>query len=196
MLLPESQLTNTPVMSIHTGSQIGRFDTPVIDPSTMKVVAYKLKPTPHSKVVSFLRIADIREMSSLGMIIDDADEIINLGDVIKIDELHELNFRLTGKNVVDEHEKSIGKIEDYSIDSDTFMIQKLHVKQGWIRRLSGTTALVDRSQIVEVNDAYVVVKSTAQRQTLNTEERTVQQAKYVNPFRKPSASPQPETQQQ
>src|SRR5690554_6753484 len=140
-------------MSIHTGTQVAQFDQPIIDPTTMRVVAYKLKSSHLFKDPSFLRIVDIREMSSLGMIIDNVDELISYGDVIKIDELYDLDFKILGKPVVDEQNKKLGKAEDYSIDTDTFMIQKIHVKQGILKSFGGTIALVDRSQIVEVNDA-------------------------------------------
>lgn len=195
MLLPESQLTNTPVMSLHTGTQVARLDTPVIDPTNLKIIAYKVKDIPGKKSPSFLLIDDIREMSALGMIIDNTDDLIELGDVIKIDNLNQLDFQIRGKSVVEELGRKIGKVEDYSIETSSFMVHKLHVKQGLLKSFGATIALIDRSQIVEVNDHSILVKTTAKRQPVEAERVAIDRPEYVNPFRKPANSPQPETRQ-
>lgn len=195
MLIPESQLTDTPVMSLHTGGKIASLDSPVIDPTNLSIIAYRLKDTPQKKNPTFLLIADIREMSSLGVIVDNADDLVELGDVIKLDELYKLGFQLEGKNVVEEMGKKIGKIEDYSVDTLSFMVHKLHVKQGLLKSFNGTIALIDRSQIVEVNDHSVLVKTTAKRQVADIEGIMPERPDYINPFRKPAASPQPEARQ-
>lgn len=192
MLIPQSQIKDTPVMSLHTGARAGRIDSPLIDPRDLRVVAYQIKDSPGKQAPTFLMMSDVREISSLGMIIDDADDLVEVGDVIKLDELYELKFYLIGKPVIEEQGKKIGKIEEYSLDTNTFMIHKLHVKQGLLKSLNGVISLIDRSQIVEVNDHAVIVKTTAERKHAEVERVSPAQANYVNPFRKPVNSPQPE----
>ncbi|NCS82809.1 hypothetical protein GW746_00115, partial [Candidatus Saccharibacteria bacterium] len=78
MQLLGSQMTDIPVMSLHTGGPIGQLEKPVIDPSNLMILAYTLKGPLLTEHPSLLRVADIREMGHLGMIVDGSDEIIGL----------------------------------------------------------------------------------------------------------------------
>ncbi|NCO10739.1 hypothetical protein GW930_02430 [Candidatus Saccharibacteria bacterium] len=188
MQLLGSQMTDIPVMSLHTGGPIGQLEKPVIDPSNLMILAYTLKGPLLTEHPSLLRVADIREMGHLGMIVDGSDEIIGLDDVVKIKELYELSFSLIGMNVVDEHKHKLGKVEDYTIEATSFSIQKLKVKRGFFKGLTDTGPLIHRSQIVDINRTTVTVKSTAKK--VVEREKESSHFDYVNPFRK--ADPQPD----
>jgi uncharacterized protein YrrD len=188
MLLPGSQLTGTPVMGLQTGSKLAQTSTPLIDPANLAIVAYQVEGPLLSEHPSYLRIADVREIGQIGMIIDSADEFIGLDDVIKIKQLHDLHFKLIGLPVIDQTKHRLGKVEDYSLDADSFIIQQLHVKRGILQGFSETTALINRSQIVEINDERIVVRTTAKK--IEPVMEATRRA-YVNPFR--TSSPQPDT---
>jgi uncharacterized protein YrrD len=188
MLLPGTQLAGTPVMGLQTGTKLAQISTPLIDPANLAIVAYQVEGPLLSEHPSYLRIADVREIGQIGMIIDSADEFIGLDDVIKIKKLHDLHFKLIGLPVIDQTKHRLGKVEDYSIDADSFIIQQLHVKRSILQGFSETTALINRSQIIEINDEHIVVRTTAKKIEPVME---ATRREYVNPFR--SSSPQPDT---
>jgi uncharacterized protein YrrD len=187
MLLLGSQLIDTPVLSLQTGARLAAANTPLIDPTSLKIVAYVLEGPLLTERPSLVLTDDIRELSTIGMIVDSSDEFIGLEDVIKIDKLYKLGFNLLGMNVIDESKHKLGKVEDYSVESDNFVIQQLNVKRGVLKALTETSLLVHRSQIVEINDHSIIVRTTAKKieKVVKAERRS-----YVNPFR--STSPQPE----
>lgn len=187
MLLFGSQLIGTPIMGLQTGTKLAQTASPLIDPANLKIVAYTVEGPLLSERPAFIRIDDVREFGEIGMIIDSSDEFIGLEDVIKIKELHELNFTLLGMSVVEEKGHKLGKVDDYSVDSDSFIIQQLNVKQGIMKSLTDTNLLVHRTQIVEINDKQIVVRTTAQQPepVMDNEKR-----EFVNPFR--SIAPQTE----
>jgi len=188
MQLLGSQMTDIPVMSLHTGGRIGQLEKPVIDPSNLMVLAYSLKGPLLVERPSFLRVADIREMGHLGMIVDGSDDIIGLNDVVKIKELYEQSFQLIGMNVVDEQKHKLGKVEDYTLEATTFSVQKLQVKRGFFKGITDTGLLIHRSQIVDINRTTITVKTTAKKVVEQVKEPS--HFDYVNPFRK--ADPQPD----
>ncbi|MGH7218140.1 MAG: PRC-barrel domain-containing protein [Candidatus Microsaccharimonas sp.] len=181
MLILGSRLLNSPIMSLQTGSQLASTLRPIIDPSTLRILAYEVEGPLLTEKPSFLRIDDIREYGRLGMIIDGTDELIGLDDVIKIKEVYSLNFSLVGLNVIDTHKQKLGKITDYTLDTGDFLIQQLNVKRGLFRGITDTGLLINRSQIVEVNDTSVIVRAPSIKnaeplmQSLRTD--------FVNPFR-------------
>jgi len=189
MQLLGSQLVNTPVMSLHTGAQVAKLKAPLIDPGTLTIIAYSLEGPLLQERPSFLRIADVREYGRLGMIIDDADDVIGLHDVIKIEELYNLQFKLEGLTVLDEHKHKLGKVKDFTVETGSFTVQKLTVQRGFFRGLNDTGMLIHRSQIIEISRDAIIVKSTAKKvsQASPSVEETLD---YVNPFRKPSTQPE------
>ena len=190
MLLLGERLLGTPVMSLQTGSKVAETSGPVINPRNLTIVAYEVDGDLLDVRPSYLRIADIRELSDLGMIIDHSDEFIGQDDVIKIKELIDLNFDLVNMRVIDARGKKLGKVADYTIDTDSFTIQQLSVKAGLISSLSSTGHMIHRSQITKITDTTIYVKSADKHLTSLETTGNIHRT-YNNPFRK-SQEPQPE----
>ncbi len=191
MLLLGERLLGTPVMSLQVGTKIATTVEPIIDPRNLIILGYEVDGPLLESHPKFIRIADIRELSDIGMIIDSSDELVDLDDVIKIKEVLSLNFTLIGMKVVDERGRKLGKVEDYILDTDSFVIQQLSVKGGILSSLSSTGHMIHRSQITEISDTVITVKSTDKKLTSLETKGDIHRT-YTNPFRKPT-EPQPET---
>lgn len=191
MLLLGDRLLGTPVMSLQVGVKVAETIEPVIDPRDLIIVAYEVDGPLLETHPKFIRIADIRELSDIGMIIDSSDELVELDDVIKIKEIRGLSFKLIGMKVVDERSRRLGKVEDYIVDTDNFVVQQLSVRGGIINSLSSTGHLINRSQITEISDTVITVKSTETKLTSLETKGDIHRT-YNNPFRKPTST-QPET---
>lgn len=189
MLVLGTRLNETPVMSLQTGTRLAQTGTPLINPANLKIVAFKLEGPLLTDHPSFLRTADIREIGAIGMIIDSSDELIGLDDVIKIKELYELDFSLVGMNVIDEYKHKLGKVDGYTVETNSFVIQQLSVKRGLLKGFNDTGLLIHRSQITEINDTTIIVKTTAKRISPEPVMKATRHD-YINPFRNPM--PQPE----
>lgn len=168
-------------MGLQTGSELARTSKPVIDPKTLGILAYELTGPLLNDHPSLLRIADVREFSDVGLIVDSSDEFVGLDDIIKLREVYELHFSLVGMNVIDEKRHKLGKVENYTIESGGFIIQQLVIKRPLLKSLNDTHLLVHRTQITEINDTEIIVHSQAEIPEPVIE--TVRNS-YTNPFRK------------
>lgn len=186
MILLESTLSNIPIMGVQTGGELARLATPIIDPASLSIVAYVVSGRLLSHHPIYLRIADIRELSDIGVIIDSIDEFVEPGDVIKIDEIVRLQFALTDMRVRDEKGTNLGKVIDFTIDTGSFYIQQLTIRRPLMYSFTDTELLIHRTQIIEINDKAIVVHSHAQAPE---PERTEVVGSYVNPFRKTDSVP-------
>lgn len=188
MLTLGSNLQSTPVMSLQTGAALAVTSRPIIDPDKLKIAAYELEGPLLAERPAFLRVDEIRELGSVGIIIDSTDEIIGLHDVITLERLYELGFNLIGLAVIDEEGRKLGKVADYSVDTIDFVIKQLQVNRGIIKSLTHTALLINRSQIVTVTDTSIIVKSMAHRAEAQPVIEAIRHD-YVNPFRtqKPQA---------
>lgn len=194
MLILGSRFNQQPVMSLHVGTKIASLKAPIINPDNLKIIAYKVNISPQVKDQNnYLLIEDVREIGRLGIIIDDADHIVTDGDVIRLDKLIDIDFEIDGIAIIDENDKKIGKLTDYSIDLDSFYIKKLHVRKGFFNSFKDTELLIDRSQVFEVTDNYIKIFNKTEKKLSAIDEGISQINNYVNPFRKPLNNPQPES---
>lgn len=189
MMLLGSTLIKAPVMGLQTGSEIAQTKSAIIDPATLTVIGYTVESPLLDNGTWILRIADVREFSDLGFIIDSTDEFIHPEDVLKINEIYQLGFPLLNMHVIDERRNKLGKVIDFTLETGSFVIQQLTVRRPLLKSFNDTELLIHRSQIIEINDDAIVVHSEAKAPEPELHEVV---GSYVNPFRKPE-SPTPET---
>jgi len=181
MLIAGSRLLDAPVMGLQTGSELARTSRAVIDPGNLEIVAYEVKGPLLNMSPSLLRIADVREFSDIGIIVDSSDEFVSTDDIIKLSDIYKLHFTLEGMPVIDEKKHKLGKVTGYTIDTAGFMVQQLSVKRPLLKSFGDTELLIHRTQITEINDRAIIVHSEAETpEPLLESVRTA----YVNPFRK------------
>lgn len=186
MLLPGSQLLGTSVMGLQTGKELATTSRAIVNPHNLSIIAYMIEGPHLDYTPSYLRVADIRELGNLGMIVDSSDEFIETDDIITDKPIYDLNYQLEGKHVIDDHGTKIGKVTDYAVDVDSFVIQQLNVKRPLLKSFSDDELLVHRGQIVEVNDTTIIIKSGKVKE----KPIAIGSRHYVNPFRQ--TTPQPE----
>lgn len=188
MLVSGSRLIDMPVMGLQTGSELARTRREIINPHTLEIIAYELTGPLLNAHPSLLRVADVREFSDIGMIVDSSEEFVAPGDIIKLDEIYQLHFTLTDKPVIDVKRHKLGKVSGYTLETAGFVIQQLNVKRPFFRSLNDTELLIHRSQIREISDTQIIVESE-----LKTPAPVLKAVRdtYSNPFRKTSG-PQPE----
>lgn len=185
MLLPYERLIHTPVMSLQTGAELARISRVLVDPRNLTITAYELEGPVLDEHPSFIRPIDVRELSNLGLIVDSSDEFVGLNDVIKIREVYDFAFDLINLEVIDDKKHRLGKVRSYNLDSESFAVQQLVVKRPLLHSLNEGELTIGRSQILEINNTRVLVKSTFEKEPLKESIR-----EYTNPFR--SSTPQPE----
>jgi sporulation protein YlmC with PRC-barrel domain len=182
MLLPRDRLLNLPIMSLQTGTQIGTAISHIVDPRRLNVVAFYCEGQLINFNPAILHVADIRELSSIGLIVDSADNIMPPDDLVRLKEILDYHFELEGKQVVEEGGHKLGKVGGYTVDSESFYIVKLHVKPTLLQSFGRAELLIDRTQISEINDKQIVVR----RATVRDEKRApfASIPAIDNPFRK------------
>ena len=188
MLITGDRLLGAPVLGLQTGGELARTKRAIIDPSNLKILAYELSGSLLGAEPSLLRIADVREISDIGLIVDSSDEFVGIGDVITLTDIYNLHFDLLSMSVIDVKGSKLGKVNGYTIDASSFFVHQLSVKRPLFKSLGDTELLVHRSQITEINNNAIIVRSDAEiPEPLLDSVRT----SYVNPFRGKSVPEQP-----
>lgn len=190
MIILGSSLSPAPVVSIQTGGEVARTNKAIIDPADLRILAYSVRGPLLPPGDQLLRIADVRELSSMGFIVDSVDEFVAPEDVLTLKQVYELQFDLIGMSVVDQRRHKLGKIIDFTIDTNTFTVQQLTVRRPLLQSFNDTELLIHRSQIIEISNHEIVVHSEAKVPEPELHEVV---GSYVNPFRKNKPAEQIET---
>lgn len=144
-------------MSLQTGAEIGRASQLIIDPRQLKIVAFYCKGPRLDVNPAILNVSDIREIGSIGLIVDSADVLMSPDDLVRLKEVLDFNFQLEGKTVVNESGHKLGQVTNYTLDGTMLYVMKIHVRPGGWRAWKVTELIIDRNQIIEVTDDEVVV---------------------------------------
>jgi sporulation protein YlmC with PRC-barrel domain len=161
MLQLSGTLVNKPVLSLQTSSQIALAVGFLIDPTSLKIIGLQCKDN-FGGQNKILLAQDVRDILAQGYVVNDLHALTDPKDLVKFKDLIDLNFQLTGKTVVTDSKKRLGKVSDFAVEKETLYIQKFYVEQSLIKSLSGGQLSVDRNQIVEITPKKIIIQDPQQ----------------------------------
>lgn len=146
-------------MSLQTGTELAVLGEPIIDPRKLTVVAFYVAGSRLDHEEALLYVSDIRELSDIGAIVDSSDVLMDKDGLVRLQEIIDFDFHLLGIKVEDEHGHHIGKVDDYSVEPETYSIQQIYTKPTLLHSFTSTTNIIHRNQIISVTNEKIVVKS-------------------------------------
>jgi hypothetical protein len=155
MLYMSKSLFSRPVMSLRSGGQIAVAGEPIINPHNLKILGWWCTPRNGGGRVVLLA-DDVREVVPEGLAVNDEDGLSTPEDLVRHREIIDIKFQLLDKAVRTKRQK-LGKVADFSYNEGMF-VQKLYVARPVTKIFSSQdTLLIDRTQILEVTDNYILV---------------------------------------
>ncbi len=157
MYVLASQLTNLPIISLQTGETVTHLKSLVIEMATLEIVAVvcgKMKEYPDP----ILMVRDVRQIASDCVIIDTEDDIGSASDVVRLKEPLSAAYAPIGATVISHMQRPIGKVEDFTINTESLRIQKFYVKRPIWRSWLGSSLIIAREQVVDVSAKKIIVR--------------------------------------
>jgi sporulation protein YlmC with PRC-barrel domain len=149
-----------PILSLRSGGPVGHALSPLINPNNLKIEGWYA--TAHGERTSFILPAqEVRDMIKKGIVVNDHTSLTHTEDLVRLKKVIEHGFEIIGKQVYSENNKKVGKISNYAVDEESMLIKKLYVSVGITKSFKIQQLIIDRSQIVEINDSYITVRDAA-----------------------------------
>ncbi len=161
MLQLVNALSNVPVLGLRAGNQIAVTREPILNPNNLKIEGWHCIDS-YNKEDLILLTQDVRDIIDTGLVVNDHEALVKTEDLVRLQNIINLEFQLLNKPVYGVSKQKIGKVNDYATDTVSFLVKKLYVGQPLIKSLSGGSLTVDRSQIVEITDKKIVIKDPLQ----------------------------------
>ncbi len=109
-----------------------------------------------------LPVGEVRDIIGKGIVVNDHTSLTLVEDLVRMKDVIDIGYEVIGKIVVS-NKKKLGKVVDYAVETDSMMIKKLYVNQNLLKNFSNQQLIIDRNQIIELNDKHIIVKGTEQR---------------------------------
>jgi hypothetical protein len=156
MLRLSAGLRNQPVLSLRLGGPIATAQEPIINPHNLKIMGWWCKAPGEPRELVLLA-EDVREITPAGLMVNDEEVLSTADDLVRHRSILDIHFTLIDKLVKTKSQK-LGKVSDFSFD-DSLFVQKMYVSRSMTKVFTTEdTLVVDRSQILEVTDHYILVK--------------------------------------
>jgi uncharacterized protein YrrD len=187
MIITIKNMLGSPVMSLQTGLPLARIDAAIINPHNLKVVAFYVSGPMVDMKPAVVFSEDIREFGDMGVIVDSSDNIMSPEGMVRLGEVIAYQFSLDNIQVIDQQKHKLGRVENYTLDPISFMIQQLYLKPTWIKSFSIANLTIGRQQIVAIDNQKITVKSPTVRDDVSQKVANLAPAAsdFDNPFRKP-----------
>lgn len=181
MLLLSEKLFGVPIMGLQTGNKLAQTVGIIIDPKDLHIVAFYVDGEGVDIKPSVLHSQDIREMGELGFIIDDSTKIMPLDGLVRLQAIIDEGFTLIDCAVIDKSNNKLGKVEDYSFEPESLVIQQLFIKRPFLQSIAQTSNIIHRKQILAIYPDKIIVDSPTIKEKITS--KAEEATSFVNPFR-------------
>lgn len=154
------QMMGLPVFSLQTGQTIATVASPILEPTQLEVVALRCNDQKNVDQPVIMPV-DVRQISSDGLIVDSEEALTDGADVVRLAPLLSSGSFPIGVAVVSDLGRKLGKVEEYTINLETYRLQKLHIKPALVQSLLSGSLIIDRSQIIDVKPNLITVRDVA-----------------------------------
>jgi len=156
MLQLSASLLNRPVMSLRTGQPVATAVAPIVNPNNLKIEGFYCTDR-FSKEELVLLYQDIRDVIAQGFVVDDHDVLARADELVRLQDVMRIGFKLIGKPVITISKERVGKVSDYAVELETMYIQKIYVAQSVFKNFTGGNLGIDRNQINEITDKKIII---------------------------------------
>ena len=137
MIIPYSKIINASVLELRAQAQVGVVSGVVIKKNDLSIYGLLLKNSffdlfAPTKVISSL---DIIEISNAAVVINDADNISDLKETVRIKEAVDKGYTGIGQLVTTKSGRRVGHVFDYCIETPSLRITNFNVKKSFSERI-------------------------------------------------------------
>jgi uncharacterized protein YrrD len=163
LLILGAKLNGLTVVTLSSGSRVATLEKPVIDRKSLEVPAFKCHAGGQELALS---TRDIRQFNPSIILINSEDDLVETTEIVRLQPLIQENFPLIGVTVKTESGTKLGNVNDFVLDTSSFMVQKLHIKRPIFKSLLLEGLTIDRNQIVDISPKLITVHDATIKEPL------------------------------
>lgn len=152
-----SKIVGTPVYEDGGERPMTTVRDVVIDPENGKLVAFVVN------ISKNLVITPIDVLSWTEVIrVHNNDAIVVADEVLRIEQVMAKHVSIFHNKVYTKSDEYLGKVNDFSVDSNVMMLQKLYLSKGFLGLIRYQSRIVSAKNILEILPDRIVIKDETQ----------------------------------
>lgn len=156
-MIDYNQIIGSPVLVVSNNKEIGKVKELIINFETGKLLGFQLSEG-LLKELRVLRLEDVKEMKDTKIFVDNDISIKPLHNFSQFEDLLKKEIKIKDNNVVTESGRELGTIVDFSLDEVSYKIDKLFVKNSFLRDLFKGKLIISFDKIISISKSAIVVK--------------------------------------
>jgi sporulation protein YlmC with PRC-barrel domain len=156
-----SKLIGLPILSLQNAEAITQVKGLVMEIKSLEVIALTCEPRPQLAKQPVLLMRDVRQVAIDCLLVNAAEDLVEAEDIVRLAPLLERDFQPQGLRVVTDMKRRVGRVEDYTINLQTYHLQKLYVRRSVLHSWMGASLIIDRAQIIEVSEREIIVRDAS-----------------------------------
>jgi len=128
MFIEAKKLIGLPVAATDTQSKVGEIRQVLIDPENGRLLGFLVATGELFGPRKVLSVIDIKEWDPNGIVVTSIENLIGKSEIVRIKEILKQKVFILGMKAVTESGKSLGKVEDILLDTDTECVVKYYLK--------------------------------------------------------------------
>ncbi len=125
----------------------------IVDPENGKLLAFVVNLSKNLIIVPF----DIISWKEV-IRIHNGDSIIEGNEVIRIAEVQKRGVKIFHNKVETKDGQKLGKVNDFSVNSNSLMLQKLYLSKGILGLVRYESRIISAKNIIEILPEKIVIK--------------------------------------
>jgi len=153
MLIELTKLENMPVGAMDEGAAIGKVKRALVSPEEKKLLGITVKTAAFFGKILVAAIQDIVDIDRDGVVIRSRESLVAPDEIVRIKEISKKKFSLIGLRAKNKSGKTLGRVSDAVVETETGAICRLYVKS-FFQEL-----VFARSQIEKITWTEVIFKT-------------------------------------
>lgn len=159
MLISAQGLKEGEIISLESGSSIGRIRDPIVDPANGKILAFDVGTGFLTKRL-ILSTNDIIEWQKRALIVYGMNVLSEPIEVKRVFDLIKKRTKIIGKRALTQKGINLGRISDLYIDTTTAMVAKYNISHHIFSSFLEEGRIIPASLVIKIDKKGVIFKDS------------------------------------
>lgn len=154
-----SEFEHTTIITKQERAVLGSLKDVIVNPDTGDAIGLSFYVTGAKHKVMVVNTSDITGIGTNFIMIESTDNTSEPDEIIRIKEVLDKDIEIVGSKVVDEDERHLGKVSDWSVSLKNMRLERLYVTSSSLVKMLTQDLIIPANDIVKIEKGRVIVRS-------------------------------------
>lgn len=156
-----SEFGRTAIITREERTILGSLQDVIINPENGDAIGISFQVANAKNKIMVANTSDIAGVGTNFIMIRSIDSASLPDEIIRIKEVLDKDMEIAGSKVVDEDERHLGKVRDWSIDLKRMRLERLYVVSSSLIKMLAQDLIITANDIVKIEKDKITVRSSS-----------------------------------